>query len=414
MKHTHILISLALAAVAFNVSAASTDPFDFDYEIAGNVLERPALVFNDGTDTYLQPRVGQNLKVDGGHSQGPYIVVPGTPEEIHYSTGGAVATAYWKKTNHFMGERGGENGDLPIGFSGFSDRLDLIGELTHLDSTRAMSATLPLSQLVKALVPQGWTGSAQKEVDLTGSSSFATRAGENWMQSLDRLMGSTDLYADVDFDTRHVSLRRSAPKSAGVNYADGAGERASRILNGEVTARGPQATQVSTEGHGSLLFTKFGATGIRDGDDSHVEIRFTSKPLQELSVVSGEGKSLKPHWDDTTHVLTINRADRFVVSNGVDEVEVARVAGTIYDFDAANPASLQGVFDKDGVTFFKFADTVGSVTVSDVKHMGFGEQKGRYYKFNGTADQFIVNADGNVVNVTRKHDVRFFDRPATS
>ena len=71
------------------------------------------------------------------------------------------------------------------------------------------------------------------------------------------------------------------------------------------------------------------------------------------------------------------------------------------------------MFDREGSTFFKFADTVGKVTVADVAHMGSGEQKGRYYKFNGTADQFIVNADGNVVNVLRKHEVRFFDRPAS-
>jgi hypothetical protein len=415
MKHTHTLITLALAVVVFNASAASTDPFDFDYEIAGNVLERPALVFNDGTDTYLQPRVGQNLKVDGGHSQGPYIVVPGTPEEIHYSTGGAVATAYWKKTNHFMGERGSANGDLPDGFTGFSGRLSLIGERTHLDSTRPLTATLPLAQLVKALVPQGWTGSAQKDVDLTASSTFATREGENWMQSLDRLMNGTDLYADVDFNTRHVSVRRSAPKSAAVNYVAADGERAAQILKGEGTPGiATAASQPADQPQGSLLSTKFGATAIRDGDGSHIEIRFAAKPAKELTVVDTEGKSLKPSWDDATNVLTIRRADRFVVANGTEQVEVARVAGTIYDFDTANHASLQGVFDKDGVTFFKFADTVGTVTVSDVNHMGSGEQKGRYYKFNGTADQFIVNADGNVVSVTRKHDVRFFDRARTS
>jgi len=414
MKHTLTLFCLALSAVALDASAANTDPFDFDYEIAGNVLERPALVFNDGTDTYLQPRVGQNLKVDGGHSEGPYIVVSGTPEAIHYSTGGATATAYWKKTNHFMGERGGANGDLPAGFAGFSDRLALIGERTHLDSTRPLSATLPLAQLVKALVPQGWTGSAQKDVDLTASSSFATRDAENWMQSLDRLMGSTDLYADVDFNSRHVTLRRSAPKSAGVNYVAGSGERAAQILSGGETTGVPEPTPALEQPRDSLLSSKFGATGIRDGDDSHIEIRFASKPLKEMTVVNAEGKSLKPHWDDATNALTINRADRFVVANGVDQVEVARVAGTVYDFDTANHASLQGVFDKDGVTFFKFADTVGTVSVADVKHMGSGEQKGRYYKFNGMADQFIVNADGNVVNVTRKHDVRFFDRPKTS
>jgi hypothetical protein len=109
--------------------------------------------------------------------------------------------------------------------------------------------------------------------------------------------------------------------------------------------------------------------------------------------------------------LTVKRAERFVVSDDTVQVEVARVAGTVYDFDRANTASLEGVFDKEGATYFKFADTVGHVTVADAKHMGSGEQKGRYYKFNGTADQFIVNVDGNVVNVTRKHDVRFFDRP---
>ncbi|NPT60849.1 hypothetical protein GNZ13_41470, partial [Paraburkholderia sp. 5N] len=61
MKHT--LTIIALAVIALSASAASTDPLDFDYQINGNMSERPALVFNDGTDTYLQPRAGQTLKV---------------------------------------------------------------------------------------------------------------------------------------------------------------------------------------------------------------------------------------------------------------------------------------------------------------------------------------------------------------
>ena len=89
---------------------------------------------------------------------------------------------------------------MPIGFAGFSNRLALIG-IGRVSKARAsMSANLPLSQLVKALVPQGWTGSAQKDVDLTSNFNFSTREGENWMQSLDRLLGSADLYADVDFN----------------------------------------------------------------------------------------------------------------------------------------------------------------------------------------------------------------------
>lgn len=413
MKHK--LLTLALAATALHATAASTDPFDFDYEITGNVLERPALVFNDGDATYVQPRAGQDLKVDGGRNQGPYIVVSGTPETIRYTVNGSSASAQWKKANHFMGGKGlpgaQNNGDLPSGFVGFSDRLELIGTRTHLDSTRALNATLPLSQLVKALVPQGWTGSAQKDVDLTAASSFATRDGENWMQSLDRLISSIDLYADVDFDKRHVSLRRMAPKSAAVNYVAPTASSSAAASSTSSDPIAAIAAQNSEPLGDSLLASKFGALAIRDGDDTHVQIRFAAKPVNELNVVDAHGTSLKPQWDDVTNVLTIKRAERFVVSDSSAQVEVARVAGTVYEFAAHNAGSLEAVFDREGATYFKFADTVGHVTVADAKHLGSGEQKGRYYKFDGTADQFTVNADGNVVNVTRRHDVRFFDRP---
>ncbi|SAK95788.1 hypothetical protein AWB82_06955 [Caballeronia glebae] len=420
MKHTLSLLTFALAAVTLNAVAAGTDPLDFDYEIAGNVLERPALVFNDGSDTYFQPRAGQSLRVDGGHNQGPYIVVSGTPEVIRYSAGGSSATAYWKKANRFIGDKA--RSDSPSGFSGFSGRLALIGPRSSLESTRPLNATLPLAQLVKALVPQGWTGSAQKDIDLTNSTSFGTRDGENWMQSLDRLVAASDLYADVDFNSHHVTLRRSAPQSVAVNYvapvsqvAATAAAASSRVTTGadpiadiakKVDANAPAAS-------GSVLAAKFGALAIRDGDDSHIQIKFSEKPNAKLKMTGQDGKSLRPEWDEATDVVTFNRAERITISNGTDKVEVARVAGTVYEFDTANKAALQSVFDENGSTFFKFADTVGKVTVADVAHMGSGEQKGRYYKFNGTADQFIVNADGNVVNVLRKHDVRFFDRPAS-
>jgi hypothetical protein len=190
MKQSLAVVSIALAWLSVGTALAGTDPFDFDYEIAGNVLERPALVFNDGSATYFQPRAGQNLRVEGGHNEGPYVVVPGTPDVIRYSTGQTTATAYWKKANRFMGDKTRESDDMPSGFTGFSGRLAIIGNRSHLESTRALNATMPLAQMVKALVPQGWTGSAQKDIDLTSSTTFATRDGENWMQSFDRLVAS--------------------------------------------------------------------------------------------------------------------------------------------------------------------------------------------------------------------------------
>ncbi|MFM0027503.1 TrbG/VirB9 family P-type conjugative transfer protein [Paraburkholderia madseniana] len=414
MKHT--LTIIALAVISLSAAAASTDPLDFDYQITGNMNERPALVFNDGADTYLQPRAGQTLKVDGGHAEGPYIVVRGTAEVISYSVGGGSATARWTKANSFTADGGNASGDMPTGFAGFSNRLALIGARPRLESTRAMSATLPLSQLVKALVPQGWTGSAQKDVDLTTAQSFATRDAENWMQSLDRLLGSVDLYADVDFNTRHVSLRRAAAKSTGVNYVASAAPANASSAAPVASAASMSAAEAGSAGESvpardSALAWKFGALAIRDGDDTHIQIRFSQRPAKETVFQDMDGHSLKPEWDDSSNVVTLNRVERFVVSNGTDSVEVARVAGLIYSFDARNSAGLEAVFDKDGSTYFKFADTVGNVKVSDVAHLGSGEQKGRYYRFNGTADQFIVDADGNIVNVTRQHDVRFFDRP---
>jgi hypothetical protein len=419
MKYTLYLLTLALAAVTLNSAAAGTDPLDFDYEIAGNVLERPALVFNDGSDTYFQPRAGQSLRVDGGHSQGPYIVVPGTPEVIRYSAGGSSATAYWKTANRFIGDKA--RTDTPAGFTGFSGRLALIGPHNSIESTRPLNAILPLAQLVKALVPQSWTGSAQKDIDLTTSTSFGTRDGENWMQSLDRLVAASDLYADVDFNAHHVTLRRSAPQSVAVNYvapvSQGAATSAAASCNvttgvDPIAGIGKKVDSNAPAASGSLLAATFGALAIRDSDDSHIQIKFSAKPNTELKVTGQDGKSLRPKWDDATDVMTFNRAERFTISNGTEKVEVARVGGTVYEFDTANKAALESVFDENGSTFFKFTDTVGKVTVANVGHTGLGEQNGRYYKFNGTADQFIVNADGNVVNVLRKHDVRFFDRHA--
>lgn len=220
MKHTVSRIALACIAL-LNVMAshaANTDPFDFDYEISGGIAERPALIFNDGSKTYIQPRAGQVITASGGHAEGPYIVVDGTPESVSYTVAGRTATARWTRANTFIG--GGARGalaalrdDQPPAFDGFTNRLVLIGSHGALEPVRSLKASMPVANTVKALVPQGWTGSAQKDVDLTEAAAFSTRQGENWMQALDRLMTQSGLYADVDFTTRHIRLHREAPKS---------------------------------------------------------------------------------------------------------------------------------------------------------------------------------------------------------
>ncbi|OBR54050.1 hypothetical protein [Paraburkholderia tropica] len=412
MKQTanRLAILGALLAASFAApfaSAANTDPFDFDYEVVGGIAERPALIFNDGSKTYIQPRAGQAITVAGSHPEGPYIVVDGTPASIQYSVSGHTAIATWNRANSFIGGHGivpGSGDDQPVAFAGFSGRLALIGEHGALDPVRSLNANMPVAATVKALVPQGWSGTAQKDVDLTAATRFETQPGENWLHALDRLMNASGLYADVDFDTRHVRLRRDIEKSGALNYA--------------VAASSQPAATVATRTHDvsapeSLLAKYFGANAIRDGDDTHTQIRFTAKP-KDLKFTTADGTSLHPTWDAGTNVMTIDRADRFVVADATNHVEVARNAGTVYDFPVGNAAHLESVFDEGGQTYFKFAPSVINVTVADVHHLGSGEQKGRYFMFNGTSEQFIVTADGQTISVLRRHDVKYFERTGAS
>jgi hypothetical protein len=410
MKHTVSRIAIACVALlnAMTSYAANTDPFDFDYEISGGIAERPALIFNDGSKTYIQPRAGQVITAQDGHREGPYVVVDGTPETITYSVAGRNATARWTKANSFIGD--GAHGalaalrdDQPTGFDGFTNRLALIGTRGPLEPVRRLDATMPVGGIVKALVPQGWTGSAQKDVDLNNASAFATRASENWMQALDRLMSQTGLYADVDFNARHVRLHRDTPKSAALNYA--AGQQPSPATASVSLAPGSPANVAQP----SLLAQRFGAQAIRDGDDTHTQIRFASHPAKDLEFRDMSGNSLHPKWDDTAKVMTIDRTSPFVVADGAASVQVGRTSAWVYDFDAASPAHLEAVFDHEGETYFKFAESVVAVTVADIHRLGSGEQKGRYYRFRGTAEQFIVIADGNTVNVTRRREVKYVE-----
>lgn len=409
MKHTIKLLACAASAiVCAAASAANTDPFDFDYDILGGIPERPALIFNDGEKTYIQPRAGQVIVADGGHTEGPYVVVEGTPSSITYKVGAHSATARWKKANTFVGGTGAlaaMKDDQPAGFDGFTNRLVMIGTRPALELVRALRASMTVGGFVKALVPQGWTGSAQKDVDLTTLEQFGTRDGESWMQALDRLMTQTGLYADVDFAARHVRLHRDAPKSAALNYASSSRDADEAALNRVVAQVAAEAPAVSR------LAERFGAQAIRDGDDTHIQIRFTAKPAKTVTFKTPDGKVLRTSWDEVKSVMTIDRADRFIVADATNHVEVTRDAKTVYDFDQPNPAKLEAVFDREGRTYFKFAESVVRVGVTDVRNLGIGEQKGRYFMFEGTSDLFTVTADGNTIHVKRRKEVVYREVP---
>lgn len=411
MKRIARYVAIACACLAGTlVHAADTDPFDFDYTIIGANADRPEAVFNDGSQTFIQPRNGQSITADGGHIEGPYVVVDGTPDTIQFRVNDRSATARWKSGNSFTGgplSPSQFRGDQPAGFAGFSDHLVIIGQVSAIEPVRGISSTMTISSLVKALVPQGWSGSAEKDIDLTNQVAFTTQDGESWMQALDRLMNQGGLFASVDFSKHHVRLERSAPKSVAVAYAP------NTAVAGAIAAPNlpaPRTEAKVTSNYQSQLATVFGAQAIRDADDSHVQIRFTSRPTDELTFRNLAGESLHPHWDRDANVVTIDRARVFVVSDGKNKVEIGRQTGMIFDFEANNGAHLEAVFEADGATYFRFAPTVIQASVTDVRGQGKGEQRGAAYRFDGTADQFIATADGGTTTVSRHAATHFYER----
>lgn len=414
MKRIASHVAVALACLAGTVAhAANTDPFDFDYEVLGTTASRPESIFNDGSQTYIQPRPHQVIVAAGGHAEGPYVVIDGTPDTIEFSVDGQSVTAHWNSANSFIGGPGTPaafRGDQPSRFVGFSDHLVLLGQRGDIEPVRGIASTMTIGALAKALVPQGWSGSAEKDIDLTSQIAFTTQDGESWLQALDQLMNTTGLFASVDFDKRHLRLMRSAPKSVAVAYSPSNNPTVTTPVLAGAAVPTPRTEAPASESFQSQLVTVFGAQAIRDSSDDKVQIRFATKPSSDLTFETPEGSSLHPHWDRDTNIVTIDRAHVIVVSDGKNSTEIGRVPGTVYDFDPSNPAHLEAVFDADGATYFKFAPTVISVSVTDGNGQGQGEQKGSFFKFSGTASKFNVTADGASTKVVRRSEVHFYER----
>lgn len=166
---------------------------------------------------------------------------------------------------------------------------------------------------------------------------------------------------------------------------------------------------------GSLLVAAFGAAAIRDRSaDGTIQLRLKHSPEAPLQILDVRGAPLPAIWDDETRVMTFKRANRFFVTDGTSRVEVARVVKHRYVFDRNSDTNLQLVFDRDGATYFKFAEGVKAVSVVDATGEGRGEQKERYYRFAGVRPEYLVMANGTTVTVNRSPQVRFYERKACS
>ncbi|MBP0623425.1 TrbG/VirB9 family P-type conjugative transfer protein [Cupriavidus consociatus] len=412
----------ALALVAAQAMAADTDPLDFDYQVIARAADRPAMVFNDGLSTYIQPRHGQVVQADGAIQNGPYWVIDGVPEVVRYSVSGQPVVARWKRANGFTSEPANPVGDMPRSLAAISGRLAMIGNYAGQPLVRAGRSNLPLAQMIKSIAPAGWTGTAQKDISLTDDVALDTRGGENWLQALARVLEQRNLYAEVDFTRRNIALRAGPPKSFSVAEAGSSAATPGGVLQAALTTSGseaaapkePAAPTLPVAGtplpEGPTLASAFGALAIRDNKQGRIEIRFEQEP-KDLVLRDETDSKIWTRWDEAQRVLSFATLDRFTATADGKAVEVRRLPEIDYEFPRENSAGLEMVFEKDGATYLSFARSLVSVSVFGDEHQRNGEHKDRYYKFNGIAARLTVIADGNVVYVDRSPQVRFKEQP---
>jgi hypothetical protein len=88
LRTNALLIAVFLATASINTSAQMTTVgagFDERYSARLPSNLRPLNIFNDGVNTFIEPRKGQKLSIDGAVQDGPYLVVRGLPAEISVS-----------------------------------------------------------------------------------------------------------------------------------------------------------------------------------------------------------------------------------------------------------------------------------------------------------------------------------------
>ena len=80
------LTVMALTCHQAQARPTGTDPLEFSYRISGGQKVRPTLVFNDGSDTFIQPHpeTDSEITIKGAEyeRQGPYLVIRGVVDEF--------------------------------------------------------------------------------------------------------------------------------------------------------------------------------------------------------------------------------------------------------------------------------------------------------------------------------------------
>lgn len=353
-----LLSGLALGLQTAHAAAA----LDFGYRIDGPTNVRPTLVFNDGENTYIQPSASARTQVAGATVDGPYLRLPGLPDSFVARIGSIALHV------QHMGLPSG-----PTSAPAYGPRPGRYQSATAIQQPSVSDAG-PRRDLVATGLPV--KPAIARSADVVNKGAGGDAAGE-------LLPGAANAVA------------------ASGKPASGAAGAPAAIINRD-------ASDVS------YLAKAFGADGIREGANGSIQIRFPVRPSGGIQFATENGRRLASSWDDRAGVMTIDPSPTFLVRDGRSSAIVTREVADTFHFPTDNAAGLDQVFSERGNTYLRLGDGTKKVTVRVDGKVVKGQQKGRYYRVNGTGEAFVVDADGFEVTVTRSRSVRFTDRAGSS
>ncbi|WP_298150744.1 hypothetical protein [Flavobacterium sp.] len=361
-----------MSIFATNAFASLNDPFDFGYTIDGK-KNRPVVVFNDGEDTFIQapPKTVLFLQASNVVMRGPYYVIKGVQKHIEGFAGGEPFRIEWKgaHSNPIQAEGGRPNGDPERkSFSGTFGKVAFVnGVPPDVGVVNNLSGPMDVKDVMKALAPQGWSGKADKSININETIQVGIDKGESWIVAIDKVVRRLNVWAEVDASNHTIHLRDTPTKSFSVvlNTVD-----QDRIPAKITTQKAKISDAASIAGTEPTATTDPASALLQSVNIERIQLK---KDKIEFAVMSSKYPVKFYNQDGATEIHTSSSAymtyqipfkQQFFVESIGKRIEVKRVSRREL-VAHKNSIGLMSAAEENGNTIFEFLHRLPNVRIFD-------------------------------------------------
>lgn len=393
-----LFIVCVLLFSSLSRAGENTEPFDFAYSIEGK-SSRILTVFNDAENTFIQVKEKSQMVLIGQSftTRGIYYVVKGTPSRIEGSINGELFSVVWSgaKNVAIADENERHLGDFAERtMSGTYGRVVYLnGVPKEIGVINALPNNITIKEALKALAPHGWSGNADRSIDINQSVTILSQKGESWVIVLDRLMKSLNLWIEVDSAKGSLYLRDAPPKGFSVVLEEGAQNRKPfPITVGLIPFTEDYIPVVAEAGLDPMLRI----VNIRNIDDNGGELKVgiinSSLKMTFQNLETGEVIKTRLNESDMSYKFPHVNLLMIQLEKG-EAIEVKRIVKRLPQFSAFNKLGLTKVIETEKGTEFQFKSRLQTAMFSDGgREIYGGEWKGNTFTVAGHSSQWRVNS----------------------